>query len=77
MPRLSHDGRGDSISGLLIVCHRLISPNTNIIYNQYARSRNFEPDTVALAHGAQGHWVGNKNATNVLIWFHGQSRIRR
>ncbi|KAJ4153759.1 hypothetical protein LMH87_010233 [Akanthomyces muscarius] len=50
---------------------QLISPNTNIIYNQYARSRNFEPDTVALAHGAQGHWVGNKNATNVLIWFHG------
>ncbi|OAR00664.1 hypothetical protein LLEC1_04826 [Akanthomyces lecanii] len=50
---------------------QLVSPNTDIIYQRYARSRNFEPDTVALAHGAQGHWVGNKNATNVLIWFHG------
>ncbi|KAM3512730.1 hypothetical protein MY11210_003604 [Beauveria gryllotalpidicola] len=50
---------------------QLVSPNTDIIYNQYARARNFKPDTVALAHGAQGHWVGNKNATNVLIWYHG------
>ncbi|KAK8142159.1 hypothetical protein G3M48_009260 [Beauveria asiatica] len=50
---------------------QLVSPNTDIIYNQYARSRNLQPDTVALAHGAQGHWVGNKNATNVFIWYHG------
>ncbi|OAA60824.1 lipase/thioesterase [Cordyceps fumosorosea ARSEF 2679] len=50
---------------------QVVSPNTDIIYKQYARSRKFEPETVALAHGAQGHWVGNKNATNVLIWFHG------
>ncbi|OAA42453.1 lipase/thioesterase [Beauveria brongniartii RCEF 3172] len=50
---------------------QLVSPNTDIIYNQYARARNFQPDTVALAHGAQGHWVGNKNATNVFIWYHG------
>ncbi|KAM3544862.1 hypothetical protein ARSEF1564_002181 [Beauveria bassiana] len=50
---------------------QLVSPNTDIIYNQYARARNFKPDTVALAHGAQGHWVGNKNATNVFIWYHG------
>ncbi|KAM3561100.1 hypothetical protein ARSEF4850_003373 [Beauveria asiatica] len=50
---------------------QLVLPNTDIIYNQYARSRNLQPDTVALAHGAQGHWVGNKNATNVFIWYHG------
>ncbi|TQW00826.1 hypothetical protein V2A60_001866 [Cordyceps javanica] len=50
---------------------QLISPNTDIIYKHYARARKFKPDTVALAHGAQGHWVGNKNATNVLIWYHG------
>ncbi|KAM3517347.1 hypothetical protein NHJ13051_009060 [Beauveria bassiana] len=50
---------------------QLVSPNTDIIYNQYARARNFKPDTVTLAHGAQGHWVGNKNATNVFIWYHG------
>ncbi|KAJ6789374.1 hypothetical protein PWT90_00927 [Aphanocladium album] len=50
---------------------QLVSPNTDIVYNRYARARKLEPDTVALAHGGQGHWVGNKNATNVLIWFHG------
>ncbi|KAJ3496691.1 hypothetical protein NLG97_g2474 [Lecanicillium saksenae] len=50
---------------------QVVSPTTDIIYNRYARASKFEPDTVALAHGAQGHWIGNKNATNVLIWFHG------
>lgn len=35
--------------------------------------RGLEPDTVALPHQAQGHWVGNKNAKNVIVWFHGAS----
>ncbi|EGX96227.1 lipase/thioesterase [Cordyceps militaris CM01] len=54
---------------------QLVSPNTDIIYNTYARARKLKPETVALAHGAKGHWVGNKNATNVLIWYHGRSLI--
>lgn len=27
--------------------------------------------TVDLEHGAKGHWIGDKNALNVLIWYHG------
>lgn len=61
-----------SLGAVLMTYDRVISPNTDVIYNRYARARDFMPDTVALAHGAQGHWVGNKNATNVLIWFHGK-----
>jgi acetyl esterase/lipase len=37
----------------------------------YARSKKLKPDTVDLGNGAQGHWVGNKNAKHVLIWYHG------
>lgn len=43
-----------------------------MIYNRYARSAKIVPDTVELAHGAKGHWVGNKNAQNVIIWYHGK-----
>lgn len=27
--------------------------------------------TVDLEHGAKGHWIGDKDALNVLIWYHG------
>lgn len=52
---------------------RLISPPTEVIYNRYARSARIAPDTVELPHGAKGHWVGNKDAKNVIIWYHGKS----
>ena len=46
-------------------------PHTNEVYEQYARKAGFSPDTVQLPHGAMGHWIGDKNAKNVLIWYHG------
>jgi hypothetical protein len=33
------------------------------------------PQNVDLGDGASGHWVGNKNAKNVLIWIHGTFRL--
>ncbi|KAG5912996.1 hypothetical protein E4U61_007555 [Claviceps capensis] len=50
---------------------QLILPLTSVVYTQYARSANMKPETVDLGHGAQGHWLGSKNAKNVLIWYHG------
>ncbi|KAK4084680.1 hypothetical protein Purlil1_10265 [Purpureocillium lilacinum] len=49
-----------------------ISPPTDKMYEQYARSARVTPQTVDLGcHGAKGHWIGNKNAKHVLVWYHG------
>ncbi|KZZ87961.1 6-hexanolactone hydrolase [Ascosphaera apis ARSEF 7405] len=44
---------------------------TDHVYLRFAKSENFKPDTVALKEGGLGHWIGNKNAKNVIIYFHG------
>ncbi|KAG8408096.1 hypothetical protein J3459_018194 [Metarhizium acridum] len=49
-------------------------PSTDQVYEQYARSARIKPQTVVLGHGAKGHRVGDKNAKNVLIWYHGTCR---
>ncbi|PGH06482.1 hypothetical protein GX51_02306 [Blastomyces parvus] len=48
-----------------------LNPPTNQVYELFATKRGFKPQTVQLDHGAQGHWIGNKDAKNVLIYFHG------
>ncbi|RAQ66628.1 lipase/thioesterase family protein, partial [Aspergillus flavus] len=48
-----------------------ISPSTDEAYKQYMQSRGGVPQTIELEYGAKGHWIGNKNARNVLIWYHG------
>lgn len=46
-------------------------PPTNKIYEIYIKKTRQMSETVDLGHGALGHWVGDKNADNVLIWYHG------
>lgn len=46
-------------------------PTTNKIYEQYIKKTRQLPDTVNLGNGGLGHWVGDKNAENVLVWYHG------
>ncbi|KID98695.1 lipase/thioesterase family protein, partial [Metarhizium majus ARSEF 297] len=50
---------------------QFVSPLTDVVYKQYARSAKIKPETVALGAGAHGHWLGNKDAANVLVWYHG------
>lgn len=33
--------------------------------------RGLQPETVPLPHDAEGYWLGNKDAKNVLVFFHG------
>lgn len=35
------------------------------------RKRGLEPDIVPLPHNVEGYWLGNKNAKNVLVYYHG------
>lgn len=54
------------------VHNRWALPGTDEVYEQYVRSKGIKPQSVNLMHGAKGHWVGDPNAENVLIWYHGR-----
>ncbi|EEH36233.1 alpha/beta hydrolase fold protein [Paracoccidioides lutzii Pb01] len=48
-----------------------LNPATNQAYENFAKAKGFTPQTVALDHEAEGHWIGNKDAKNVLVYYHG------
>ena len=52
-------------------------PPSDKIYERYAKISGAQPETVQLDHGALGHWIGDCNATNVLIWVHGKTSDAR
>ena len=49
-----------------------VLPPSNKVYEQYAKKAGQLPESVELGHGALGHWIGKRDATNVVIWFHGE-----
>ena len=55
------------------LCPRYLDPPTNVVYETFAKSKGFTPQTVTLDHGALGHWIGNKDAKNVLLYYHGMA----
>lgn len=48
-----------------------ILPPTNKIYERHARKTGQVAETVKLEAGGLGHWIGDRNATNVIVWYHG------
>jgi hypothetical protein len=50
---------------------QFILPPTNKIYERYTKKLGRLPESVELDHGALGHWIGDRDAPNVLVWFHG------
>ncbi|KAJ6130968.1 hypothetical protein N7523_001428 [Penicillium sp. IBT 18751x] len=48
-----------------------ILPPSDKIYEQYAKKHRIQAQSVELGYGALGHWIGDRNATNVLVWYHG------
>ncbi|CAL5869952.1 uncharacterized protein PFLUO_LOCUS4185 [Penicillium psychrofluorescens] len=50
---------------------QFVSPTSDKIYNRFAKKSGRVPESVELGHGALGHWIGDRNAPNVLVWFHG------
>lgn len=37
------------------------------------KKRNLTPETIQLPHGAEGNWLGNKDAKKVIVYYHGSS----
>ncbi|GES59241.1 alpha/beta hydrolase fold protein [Aspergillus terreus] len=48
-----------------------LAPSTEQAYELFMKSKGLHPETVTLAHGAKGHWIGNPNAKKVIIYYHG------
>ncbi|KAL4743318.1 Alpha/Beta hydrolase protein [Aspergillus similis] len=43
-------------------------------YETYMKQKNLSPEIVTLNHGAHGLWVGNKNARNVVVYYHASQK---
>ncbi|OGM44054.1 hypothetical protein ABOM_007794 [Aspergillus bombycis] len=56
---------------LSVLQFQSLSPPTDQLYEKYARSLGNTPQTVALECGGKGHWIGDRHATYVLVWYHG------
>ena len=52
---------------------RYMNPLTTDVYTSVMEKRGLQPEIVPLPHDAEGFWLGNKNAKNVVVYFHGTS----
>jgi hypothetical protein len=50
-----------------------MNPPTTSVYMSTMQKRGLQPEIVSLPHNTEGFWLGNKNAKNVVIYFHGTS----
>ncbi|CAI7581140.1 unnamed protein product [Penicillium discolor] len=48
-----------------------LMPPTSASYETAMKKRGLQPETVTLPHDTEGHWIGNKNAKNVIVYYHG------
>ncbi|KAJ9645938.1 hypothetical protein H2199_002981 [Coniosporium tulheliwenetii] len=45
--------------------------DTTETYIKWCKSNRVEPSTETLSDGTRAHWIGNRNANTVLLYFHG------
>ncbi|KAF2264859.1 alpha/beta-hydrolase [Lojkania enalia] len=50
---------------------RYMSPMTTPTYLKFAKDNGFAPESSTLPSGTLAHWLGNKNAKNVILYYHG------
>ncbi|KAG6000459.1 hypothetical protein E4U21_005413 [Claviceps maximensis] len=50
---------------------QFVFPNTNASYRRQAKAMKMTPRVIELSHGARGNWIGDPDAKNVLLWYHG------
>jgi hypothetical protein len=59
------------LGNLDLAQERYMNGTTTPLYLQFAKDRGFAPETTTLPSGTQAHWIGNKSAKKVLLWYHG------
>lgn len=50
---------------------RYLNMSSETTYKTFAKRRGLKPEVVHLKHGAEGFWVGFKQAKKVVVYFHG------
>ncbi|PNS20941.1 hypothetical protein CAC42_2872 [Sphaceloma murrayae] len=53
------------------VFFRNLGANTEKVYLDGAKRLGFQPDTLMVKEGLRAHWIGNKGADRVILYFHG------
>ncbi|KAI9766005.1 MAG: hypothetical protein M1840_007012 [Geoglossum simile] len=46
-------------------------PGTDQAYLAFAEGKRFIPQSIVLADGTKGHWIGSHDAEKILVYFHG------
>lgn len=59
------------LANLTIAQEKWLATPTETAYLDFARQRKFQPDTAVLPGGGKLHWIGNKGADKVFLYFHG------
>jgi acetyl esterase/lipase len=59
------------LGNITIAQEKWLAPPTETMYLNFARERNFKPDSTVLSSGKKIHWIGNKTADKVFLYFHG------
>lgn len=63
------------LGNLNLAQERYLSPLTTPAYIKFAEKSGFTPETITLPSDTQAHWIGNKNAKKVILYYHGTSMI--
>lgn len=49
----------------------MISPTDDQVYAKFVKKHGIEADSEVLPDGTTAFWVGNKNAEDIILQFHG------
>lgn len=60
-----------NISAMTPAQENYVKGSTEAIYLDFAKKAKFQPDTDALPSGMKVHWLGTKNAENIIVYLHG------
>lgn len=56
---------------MTIPVEKWLAVPTETVYLKFAKDRSIEPDTTVLESGLKLHWIGDKAADKVVLYFHG------
>ena len=56
----------------LLFIHSSLMTSTDDGYKKFCSSHGCAQDTVVLADGTRGHWIGDKSAEKVMFFCHGK-----
>ncbi|KAL4940680.1 hypothetical protein BDV06DRAFT_17110 [Aspergillus oleicola] len=68
---VAHAAVRKAVTRLSIRQLQSLSPSTTSGYEAWRAQQGITPEIVKLNHGAEGLWIGNKDAKNVVVYYHG------